>query len=84
MKSLFKLYFSKLALLGLTLVMGMGLISTNALAHDGHHEPGLAVNLWHLFTEPDHLLLFVAVALLVSVAFFIVRNRKVKQLKQIK
>jgi len=56
------------------------LLSANAFAHDGDHGPGLAANLWHLVTQPDHLLVFFAVALPVALLVAVARARKAKQL----
>lgn len=73
--------FMKLPLLGL--ILGSLLMINQASAHDGNHESGLANNLWHLFTEPDHLLVFLTVVLPLCIAFLFIRNRKAKQPKRL-
>ena len=51
----------------LGMAMGLGLLATPALAHEGHHETmTLAQQVQHLVSQPDHLLAAVG---LVALAF---------------
>lgn len=51
-------------------------IATDALAHNGHHSPGLLHNLWHLLTQPDHLVVLAALAVPVALAALWRQKRK--------
>lgn len=63
------------------LIASLLLISMGTQAHDGHHEPGLWLSLWHLLSEPSHwvLLAMVVAASAAGVYGLRARNRKAKR-----
>ena len=56
-------------------------IATVAQAHTGTHEPGLLKSLWHLATEPDHLLLLLLVVMPVALFMGVKQKRNLSRVK---
>ena len=59
-------------------VTALWVLAAGAQAHPGPHGPDLLPNLWHLISQPDHLLLFFVLAIPVAAVIAYHRSRRAK------